>query len=197
MSDQRSVEWFAERLGHVTASRMSDVQSSVGTAARRNYMVQLIAERLTGQQQENYVNHFMQWGTDTEPLARAAYQSQYELVDEVGFVKHPLILWFGASPDGLVGKHGLIEIKCPATATHLDWMLEGKVPTKHKPQMLAQLACTGRAYVDFVSFDPRLTEDLQLFVVRFEPNEVLIKETEDKVKKFLAEVEESINKLRG
>ena len=196
MSDQRSSEWFAERLGHVTASRMADVQSSVGTAARRNYMTQLIAERLTGQQQESYTNHWMQWGTDTEPQARAAYQAEHELVDETGFVKHPLVRWFGASPDGLVGKRGLVEIKCPATSTHLDWMLEGKVPSKHKPQMLAQLACTGRAYVDFVSFDPRLPEDLRLFVVRFEPTETLIKETEDKVKKFLAEVEESINKLR-
>lgn len=195
--EQRSQEWFAERLGHVTASRMADVQASVGTAARRNYMTQLIAERLTGQQQESYTNHFMQWGTDTEPQARAAYQAEHELVDETGFVKHPLIRWFGASPDGLVGKRGLVEIKCPATSTHLDWVLEGKVPSKHKPQMLAQLACTGRAYVDFVSFDPRLPEDLRLFVVRFEPTETLIKETEDKVKKFLAEVEESINKLRG
>lgn len=194
--EQRSQEWFAERLGHVTASRMADVQASVGTAARRNYMTQLIAERLTGQQQESYVNHFMQWGTDTEPAARAAYQAAHELVDETGFVKHPLIRWFGASPDGLVGRHGLVEIKCPATSTHLDWVLDGKVPAKHKPQMLAQLACTGRAYVDFVSFDPRLPEDLRLFVVRFEPTETLIKETEDKVKKFLAEVEESINKLR-
>lgn len=194
--EQRSAEWFAERLGHVTASRMADVQASVGTAARRNYMTQLIAERLTGQQQESYVNHFMQWGTDTEPAARAAYQAAHELVDETGFVKHPLIRWFGASPDGLVGRHGLVEIKCPATSTHLDWVLDGKVPAKHKPQMLAQLACTGRAYVDFVSFDPRLPEDLRLFVVRFEPDEVQIKETENKVKKFLAEVEESINKLR-
>lgn len=194
--EQRSAEWFAERLGHVTASRMADVQASVGTAARRNYMTQLIAERLTGQQQESFVNHFMQWGTDTEPQARAAYQAEHELVDETGFVKHPLIRWFGASPDGLVGKQGLVEIKCPATSTHLDWLLDGKVPAKHKPQMLAQLACTGRAYVDFVSFDPRLPEDLRLFVVRFEPTETLIKETEDKVKKFLAEVEESINKLR-
>lgn len=193
-SSQRTSQWFQERLGHVTASRASDAIAGKDTATRRNYLVQLVAERLTGQQQESFTNAAMQWGTDTEPLAKAAYQSEHDWVDDVGFIRHPSIEWFGASPDGFV-KDGLIEIKCPNTSTHLDWRLDGVVPTKHKPQMLAQLACTGRKWVDFVSFDPRLPEKLQLFVVRFEPDQKEIDALETKIKAFLADVQTAINKL--
>ena len=193
-SSQRTSQWFQERLGHVTASRVSDAIAGKDTATRRNYLVQLVAERLTGQQQESYTNAAMQWGTETEPLARVAYQSEHDWVEEVGFIKHPTIEWFGASPDGLTGD-GLIEIKCPNTTTHLDWRLDGVVPAKHKPQMLAQLACTGRKWVDFVSFDPRLPEKLQLFVVRFEPDQKEIDALETKVKAFLVDVQTAINKL--
>lgn len=193
-SSQRTNQWFQERLGHVTASRVSDAIAGKDTATRRNYLVQLVAERLTGQQQESFTNAAMQWGTDTEPLARVAYQAVHDWVEEVGFIKHPTIEWFGASPDGLTGD-GLIEIKCPNTSTHLDWRLDGVVPKKHQPQMLAQLACTGRKWVDFVSFDPRLPEKLQLFVVRFQPDQKEIDALETKIKAFLEDVQTAINKL--
>jgi putative phage-type endonuclease len=156
--------------------------------------VQLVAERLTGEKQESFTNAAMQWGTETEPLARVAYQAEHDWVEEVGFIKHPTIEWFGASPDGFTGD-GLIEIKCPNTTTHLDWRLDGVVPKRHQPQMLAQLACTGRKWVDFVSFDPRLPEKLQLFVVRFEPDQKEIDALETKVKAFLVDVQTAINKL--
>jgi putative phage-type endonuclease len=192
--NQRTDEWFQARLGHVTASRVSDAIAGKDTATRRNYMVQLIAERLTGQQQESFTNAAMQWGTETEPLARAAYQAEHDLVEEVGFIKHPSIEWFGASPDGVVGE-GLIEIKCPNTTTHLDWILAKKVPTKHQPQMMAQLAITGKKWSNFVSFDPRLPEHLRLFVVRFQPTQEAITDLENKVRDFLNETQTAISKL--
>lgn len=193
-TSQRTSQWFQARLGHVTASRVSDAIAGKDTATRRNYLVQLVAERLTGQQQESFTNAVMQWGTETEPLARVAYQATHDWVEEVGFIKHPTIEWFGASPDGLTGD-GLIEIKCPNTSTHLDWRLDGVVPKKHQPQMLAQLACTRRKWVDFVSFDPRLPEKLQLFVVRFQPDQKEIDALETKIQAFLADVQTAINKL--
>jgi putative phage-type endonuclease len=192
--NQRTDEWFQARLGHVTASRVSDAIAGKDTATRRNYMVQLIAERLTGQQQESFTNAAMQWGTETEPLARAAYQAEHDLVEEVGFIKHPSIEWFGASPDGVVGE-GLIEIKCPNTTTHLDWILGKKSPAKHQPQMMAQLAVTGKKWCDFVSFDPRLPEHLRLFVVRFQPTQEAITDLENKVRDFLNETQTAISKL--
>lgn len=192
--NQRTDEWFKDRLGHVTASRVSDAIAGKDTATRRNYLVQLVAERLTGETQESFTNAAMQWGTDTEPLARVAYQAVHDWVEEVGFIKHPTIEWFGASPDGFTSD-GLIEIKCPNTTTHLDWRLDGVVPKKHQPQMLAQLACTGRKWVDFVSFDPRLPEKLQLFVVRFEPNRKEIEALEKKVEMFLSDVKTAMNEL--
>ena len=193
-TSQRTSQWFQERLGHVTASRVSDAIAGKDTATRRNYLVQLVAERLTGEKQESYTNAAMQWGTETEPLARVAYQAVHDWVEEVGFIKHPTIEWFGASPDGFTGD-GLIEIKCPNTTTHLDWRLDGVVPKKHQPQMLAQLACTGRKWVNFVSFDPRLPEKLQLFVVRFQPDQKEIDALETKIKAFLVDVQTAINKL--
>ena len=192
--NQRTDEWFQARLGHVTASRVSDAIAGKDTATRRNYMVQLIAERLTNQQQESFTNAAMQWGTETEPLARAAYQAEHDLVEEVGFIKHPSIEWFGASPDGVVGE-GLIEIKCPNTTTHLDWILGKKSPAKHQPQMMAQLAVTGKKWCDFVSFDPRLPEHLRLFVVRFQPTQEAITDLENKVRDFLNETQLAISKL--
>ena len=194
--NQRTDEWFQARLGHVTASRVSDAIAGKDTATRRNYMVQLIAERLTGQQQESFTNAAMQWGTETEPLARAAYQAEHDLVEEVGFIKHPSIEWFGASPDGVVGE-GIIEIKCPSSTTHLDWILGKKSPAKHQPQMMAQLAVTGKKWCDFVSFDPRLPEHLRLFVVRFQPTQEAIKDLESKVQDFLNETQLAINKLES
>lgn len=193
--DQRSVEWHQARLGHATGSRASDIIAGKDTQARKGYITQLVTERLTGQSQDFYTNADMQRGIEVEPVARAAYQASNELVDEVGFIKHPTILWFGASPDGLVGSDGLVEIKCPRSTTHLEYIQAKKPPQKYIPQMLAQLSCTGRKWVDFVSFDNRFPEHLQLFVVRFQPSAEELEQFESKVKAFLSEVNNLMEQL--
>lgn len=199
MTEQGSQEWMQERLGHVTASRLADVLATVKTgeaASRRNYRAELVAQRLTGTVEAGYTNAAMQWGTDNEPIARSEYEVRKEVfVDQVGFIKHPTILWAGASPDGLVGGDGLIEIKCPNTATHIDTLLSQTIPSQYEKQMLWQIACTGRAWCDFVSFDPRLPSDLSFFCKRFNPSMEQIKEAEQAVITFLAEVEETLSKL--
>jgi putative phage-type endonuclease len=197
--DQRSDEWFAIRIGKVTASRVADVLAKTKSgysASRDNYMAQLVCERLTGQKAEGFTNASMQWGTETEPLARAAYEALKDvLVDEVGFVPHPTITMAGASPDGLVEQDGLLEIKCPNTATHIDTLLSESVPTKYYTQMQFQLACTGRKWCDFVSFDNRLPEELQLFVKRVPRDDTYIKLMEAEIVQFIAELDDKINKL--
>jgi len=199
MMDQGSEEWFTIRIGKVTASRVADVIAKTKTgysASRDNYMAQLICERLTGLKGESFTNAAMQHGTDTEPLARAAYEAlQDVLVDEVGFVPHPTIEMAGASPDGMVGEDGLIEIKCPNTATHIDTLLSETVPSKYFTQMQFQLSCTGRKYCDFVSFDNRLPPELQLFVKRVPRDEVFIRLIESEIVQFIAELDDKINKL--
>lgn len=199
--EQRSEAWFAARLGKVTASKVSDIVARTQSgyaASRANYMALLICERLTGSVAESYSNAFMQHGTDTEPMALSAYEAlRGILVQAEGFVLHPDIAQSGASPDGLVGDTGLIEIKCPNTATHLDTLLGKKMPTKHRAQVQWQMACTGRHWCDFVSYDPRLPERLQMFIVRevYDPAYVAGLETE--VNKFLAEMENKLTQLEN
>jgi len=197
--EQGTPEWFAARLGNVTASRVADViakTKSGYSASRENYMAQLICERMTNTVAESYSNAAMQWGTETEPLARAAYESFADvLVDEVGYVPHPIIERAGASPDGLVGVDGQIEIKCPNTATHIDTLLSNQVPTKYITQMQWQMACTRRAYCDFVSFDPRLPNGLQLFVKRVEYDAEYAEMLAAEIVKFLEELNAKIFKL--
>ena len=197
--EQGTPEWFAARLGNVTASRVADViakTKSGYSASRDNYMAQLICERMTGTVAESFTNAAMQWGTETEPLARAAYESHADvLVDEVGYISHPLIEYAGASPDGLVGLFGLLEIKCPNSATHIDTLISEQVPTKYITQMQWQMACTSRQWCDFVSFDPRLPNGLQLFVKRVEFDTEYAAMLEEEVKKFLAELDNKISKL--
>ena len=141
---QGSPEWFAARLGKVTASKVSDVVAKTKSgwgASRANYMAALIAERLTQTPADSFSNAAMQWGTEQEPLARVAYEFfTGRDVEQVGFVDHPSIPMTGASPDGLVGEDGLVEIKCPNTATHIDTLLDGKVPGKYVIQMQWQMA---------------------------------------------------------
>ena len=196
---QRSPEWFAARLGKVTASKVADVIAKTKTgysASRDNYMAQLICERMTGQKQESFTNAAMEWGTETEPLARAAYEAYANvLVDEVGIIDHPFIPMAAASPDGLVGLDGMLEIKCPNTANHFDTLLKGEVPAKYITQMQWQMACANRLWCDFVSFDPRAPEGLQLFVKRVERDDKYILELEAEVNKFLEEMESRIEKL--
>ena len=168
--EQGTAEWHAARCGKVTASRIADViakTKSGPSASRGNYMAELVCERLTGVPQDSYKSPAMEWGTNNEPLARLAYESAGGvLVTEVGFVSHPTIIDAGASPDGLVGDDGLLEIKCPNTATHIDTLLSGKVPERYNTQMQWQMACTNRQWCDYVSFDPRLPESMQLFITR-------------------------------
>ena len=199
--NQRTPEWFAERAGKVTASRISDVLAKIKTgeaATRANYRAQLVAERLSGKPGESFSNAAMEWGTNTEPLARAAYESDRGvLITEVGFIPHPRIKNSGASPDGFLDAEALIEIKCPNTATHLDYLKRQEVPEKYKPQMAWQLACTDRTFCDFVSFDPRLPEKYQLFVATYRPAKTYIAELEAEVEKFLSEVDAEINLLES
>ena len=200
MSEQGTPEWFAARLGKVTASRVADVIAKTKTgwgASRANYMAELIAERLTGVPAEKYTNGAMQWGTDTEPQARAAYSFYAETdVTEVGFIEHPRIPLTGASPDGLIGVDGLVECKCPNTATHLDTLLGGEIPAKYITQMQWQLACTEREWCDWVSYDPRLPGSMQLFVKRVHRDDAMIADLEKLVREFLAEIEIKVRALR-
>lgn len=196
---QGSPEWFAARAGKVTASRVADVIARTKTgygASRANYAAELIAERLTGTTAPSFTNAAMQWGTDTEPKARDAYCFRHDVdVVEIGFIDHPLIAMTGASPDGLIGEEGLIEIKCPNTATHLDTLLGETVPAKYVTQMQWQMACTGRAWCDFASFDPRLPASMSLFVRRVARDEDLIAELEREVTAFIAEIDEKVARL--
>jgi len=197
--EQGTPEWFAARLGNVTASRVADViakTKSGYSASRENYMAQLICERMTGTVAESYTNAAMAWGTETEPLARAAYESYADvLVDEVGYIAHPTIERAGASPDGLIGLFGLLEIKCPNTATHIDTLISDQVPTKHIAQIQWQMSCTGRTWADFVSFTPRLPSGLQMFVKRVEFDAEYVAMLKEEVIKFLAELDAKISKL--
>lgn len=199
---QGTDEWRAARAGKVTASRMCDVLAKIKTgeaAARRDYRAQLVAEILTGQPQDDgYINKEMQWGIDHEPLARAAYELANDCyVDKVGFVLHPTLHRAGCSPDGLVGTDGMVEIKCPKTATHLQYLMDGCAPREHLPQMHWGLACCERKWVDFISFDPRLPERLRLFKVRVMRDDELIKEYEREVWRLLAEVDKQIATIKA
>jgi putative phage-type endonuclease len=199
--EQRSNEWFALRLGKVTASRVADLMAKTKTgysATRENYMAQLVVERISNSQAESFTNAAMQWGTDQEPYARAEYEAtQGAMVEECGFVSHPTIEMAGASPDGLVGDDGLIEIKCPNTATMIDVLLTGTVASKYNTQMQFQMACTGRQWCDYVVFDPRMPAKAQMFIKRVARDEAFIAEMEAEVTKFLGEVAEKVAKIQS
>jgi putative phage-type endonuclease len=198
-AEQRTDEWFTARLGKVTASRVADVIAKTKTGystSRENYMAQLVVERMTQKPTESYSNAAMQWGTDQEKFAKAAYElAKGVMVKEVGFVPHPNILMAGASPDGFVGVNGLVEIKCPNTATMIETLLTKKCPQKYFTQIQFQLACTDRVFCDYVVFDPRMPKHLQLFVTRVERDEDFITHIEDEIQTFLSEVDEKITQL--
>lgn len=196
--------WLLARSGHVTSSRVRDAVAKLKrkdgeAAARVNYRFDLITERLTGKCVEHFVSRWMEEGKEKEPLARAAYEMASEVeVDLVGFVLHPSISWCGASPDGLVGSDGLVEFKAPKTSTHLQYLLDDCAPVEYLPQMHWQMACCpGRQWCDFVSYDPSLPEDMQLFICRVPRNEEIIAEMEAEVKAFLSEAERMLEQLRG
>lgn len=200
MMEQRSPEWHAHRVGRVTASRIADVMARTKTgpgAARKNYLAELVAERLTGEAREGFSNAAMQWGTDQEPAARAAYEFMTDFsVSEVGFIDHPSIGMSGCSPDGMVGDDGMVEIKCPNTATHIETLLGGSIDGKYMKQMQFQMACAGREWCDFVSFDPRLPPEMQLWVYRVPRDAEAVAEIEEAVASFLVEVDQTAAQLR-
>ncbi len=197
--EQRSAEWHAARLGKVTASKVADVVARTRTgyaASRANYMAQLVCERLTGKPTEGFSNAAMEWGVEQEAAARDAYSARVgELVTEVGFIDHPTIKMAGASPDGIVGA-GIVEIKCPSTATHIEYLFEREPPQKYFYQMQWQMACTGAEWCDWVSYDPRMPENLQLLVVRIPRDTDCIQMLEKEVSEFLAELDDKVAKLK-
>ena len=207
MIEQRTEEWFQQRLGKVTASRISDVIAKTKTGvstSRQNYLVQLVSERLTGKKGDSFVNQAMLDGIERESAARELYmRTRGVSVTEVGFFDHPIIKNSGASPDGAVNAEedgkcaGLIEIKCPIETTHTNTLMSKTVPSKYIPQIQWQLACTNARWVDFVSYNPNFPEELQLFVARVDRDDsYIIGELEAEVIKFLDEVEQTIIKLK-
>ncbi len=204
----RSVEWREARCGLVTASRAADVLAFLKKggekAERKHYRTELAIEILTGRPTESPLSRAaaaaVQWGIDQEKFARAAYELRSNIfVETCGFFVHSTVPRFGASPDGLAGTEGLTQFKCPATSTHINWMDEGVIPIEHAPQMLAELAVTGREWNDFVSFDPRLPKHLQLFIRRMKrsDHEEHIQQLEAGVIQFNAELDELLARLPG
>lgn len=195
LAEQRSPEWFEARLGKATASRFSDIMAKTRSgyaASRKNYMAELVTQRLTGAIPEPYSNTAMQWGTDNEPLARLAYELQTgNEVEETGLWVHDT-LEAGASPDGFVNKDGVLEIKCPNTATHIETLELQQVPRQYLAQVQGQMWITDRKWCDFVSYDPRLPENAQMIIIRVERDEKYIEELETEVINFLKQVEEQV-----
>lgn len=201
MIEQGTAEWLALRAGKVTASKVADILAKTKTgvsASRGNYLIQLALERATGMVEPSYTNDAMQWGIDNEAQARVAYEvKSSRFVDQVPFVDHPNIDNFGCSPDGLVGSTGLVEIKCPNSATHWSYIKANEPPNKYYIQMQAQMACTQTEWCDFVSFDPRMPERSQLLIVRIERDDAFIKDMEEAVEVFLNEVHEEVLLMKG
>lgn len=199
MIEQGTEAWAAARRGKVTASRVADVikkTKSGYSTSRKNYAAQLLCERLTGRTAEGFSNAAMQWGTEKEPEARVAYEFMKNVtVDLVGFIDHPTIAMSGASPDGLVGEDGLVEIKCCNTATHLEVLMSGEIDPDYLTQIQWQLACSGRKWCDYVGFDPRLPAHLQLYIKRIERDQRTIIELETEVSGFLRELSAQIARL--
>lgn len=199
---QGSAEWIESRRGCVGASGIADVMAKGKTggasSTRTNYMMKLLCERLTGVSEEGFTSAAIQRGTELEPLARSAYEVETgNIVEECGFIMHPTIAKAGASPDGLVFHNGLVEIKCPNTSTHVDFIRTGKPAREYQLQMLFQMACTGREWCDFVSFDNRMPEPLQLRMVRFYRDDERIAEIEADVKTFLEELDALVTEMKG
>ena len=201
MIEQGTPEWHELRRGKVTASRVADILAKTKTgasASRQNYLIELALQRTTKTIQPSYTNDAMAWGTATEPQARVAYEVKTgNFVDQVPFIDHPTIKGFGCSPDGLVDKDGLLEIKCPNSATHWEYFKYNRPPQKYVIQMQAQMAVTGAKWCDFVSFDPRMPERSQLLIVNVpkDPEFILYMETEIKI--FLDEVEAEVKLMEN
>jgi len=202
MIEQRSPAWFAQRLGFLTASRMSEALSKGTGVTRDKYKMQLISERLTGQSEKSFSNEFMEYGTQQEKFALMRYECDTGcIVDEAEFYTHPTIKWLGASPDGLLRDangliKGVVEIKCRKTENHLEFFLNPKIPAKYIIQMQTQMWVTGAEWCDFVSYDSRVTyKHRQIFISRVKRDNDIIEKMTIDVEKFLAEIEEIVQKL--
>lgn len=197
---QGSEEWIAARVGSLGASRMQEAMAKIKTGwgtSRTNLMAELIAEKLTGKPAEHFISADMKWGTEQEPAARAAYEFfTNETIVPVGMIVHPRISGAHASPDGLVGEHGLVEFKCPLTATHLETLLGGSIPLKYMTQMQWALACSRREWSDYVSFDPRLPTTMQMSITKIPRDEGVIATLEREVPIFLDELTRKLTELR-
>lgn len=198
---QGTEEWLRARCGKVTASRISDMMAKTKTgwgASRRNYAAELVTERLTGEPAPSYTSPAMQYGIECEPEARAAYSFLRNVdVEEVGFIEHPTVVMAGASPDGVVVQgNGLVEIKCPNTAQHIDTLLRETIDGDYVQQMQFQMACTRADWCDFVSYDRRLPGPMQLWIKRVHRNDAEIERIEKEVRIFLAEIDETVATLR-
>jgi putative phage-type endonuclease len=197
--EQGTEEWLKIRLGKVTASGVADVLAKTKTgvsASRGNYLIKLAIQRVTGVVEESYTNDAMQWGKDNEPQARVAYEvASGNFVDQVAFVDHPTIAWFGASPDGLINQDGLVEIKCMQPKGHWEVIKTKEIPKNYWIQQQAQLSCTNREWNDYVGFNPIFPDKSQLFIKRTYRDEVFISKMETEIKKFLEEVEEETKRI--
>ena len=196
--------WLNQRVGNLTASRMADAMARLKPTdkqrkanepgspaeARRKYLIEIVCERLTGDAVPHYVNDFMRWGIEQEPNGKAAFEARTGLLlTSCGYHTHPAIAHFGATPDSLVDADWVFELKCPQTKTHIEWMLDGDVPEQHRPQILAQLACTGRKSAWFCSYDPRLPEKQSLMILPWHPPAEEIAKVEAEAIAFLAEAD--------
>lgn len=201
MIEQGTPEWFALRLGKVTASRIADIMAKTKTgvsASRGNYLIELALQRVTGVFEESFINSAMEWGVMQEPHARMEYEVKNELfVEQLAFVDHPYIAWFGCSPDGLVGSDGLVEIKCPNSKTHWETIKSQEVPSKYVFQIQTQIECTQREWCDFVSYDPRMPEKNKLFIKRIFRDDEAITQIKNGVITFLEEVEKEVQLMKG
>ena len=203
MNEQRSEGWFQERLGCVTGSVISEMMAKptrgkAEATSRRNLKARLVVELLKGKPVEgwSYRSWDMQRGEQLEPEARMAYELKTgEETASVGFILHATIPRFGATPDALIGSDGILEIKCPKAAIHMDYILAGVLPSEYRPQVMAELACSGKAWCDFVSYHPEMPPHLQLFICRVQRDDILIAEIEAEVIKFNVEVDDIISKL--
>ena len=200
---QGNGDWFNQRIGKLTASRMADAmsftQKGKDTSERIKLKMEIVTERMTDIIVPKYVNAAMQWGIDHEPLAKEKFESETGiLIQDVGFVPHPTIENFGASPDGFTSDGNLIETKCPSSMTHLKYLLDkDNIPEEYKPQMCVQALCTGRKKIWFVSYDPRFPPKQQMFVKLYEPTQEELDAVEAAAIKFLAEVDELFDNVIG
>jgi len=200
---QGTGEWFNQRIGKLTASRMKDAMSFTkkgdDASERIKLKMEIVTERLTDIIVPKFINAAMQWGIEQEPLAKQEFQKRTGIsIEDVGFVPHPSIENFGASPDGFTSDGNLIETKCPTSMTHLKYLLDkDNVPEEYKPQMCVQALCTCRKKIWFVSYDPRFPEKQQMFIKLYEPSQQELDAVQSAAIKFLDEVEVLFDNIIG